>query len=491
MKTKTFFWNILISLITALVTILVYTSIINEKEESINTGHAGSATIDSNTDTNSFHMVNMPVLSGETYTDFTVAAEKSVNSVVHVTSKYNIENNYYNNPILELFFGDGYSNQPVMSFGSGVIVSDDGYIVTNYHVVEKSNEIEVILNDKRSFTAEVIGTDPGTDLALLKVKETGLPFIQFGNSDDAKVGEWVLAVGNPFNLTSTVTAGIVSAKARNINLLRDQQFPLESYIQTDAAVNKGNSGGALVNLEGKLIGINSAILSPSGSYSGYSFAIPVNIVKKVIADLIKYGEVQRAVLGVNIADVNNEIVQRLNLDKIEGVYVGGVTENGAAEESGMRKDDIVLSINNVAVNSVAELTEQMGKYRPGESVNIMIKRDNKRKELAVILKNVQGNTKIVTVEESFAALGASFKKIEGNDLKRFGIENGIQISDLNDGVLKESGIKKDFIITKIQGQRINSVDELKNILKNNKTLIEIEGTYPGARYMYIYRVNFK
>ena len=283
MKTKTFFWNVLISIGTAIITILVYSSIKENKNESVNAQRTNYSIKDSNSDTNSYHQVNFSALNNNTYTDFTIAAENSVNAVVHVTSKYNIESNYYNNPILDLIFGDGYSNQPVMSFGSGVIISEDGYIVTNYHVVEKSSEIEVILNDKRSFTAEVIGTDSNTDLALLKVKETGLPFIQFGNSDEAKVGEWVLAVGNPFNLTSTVTAGIVSAKARNINILSGKQNPLESYIQTDAAVNRGNSGGALVNLEGKLIGINSAILSPSGSYSGYSFAIPVNIVKKVIA----------------------------------------------------------------------------------------------------------------------------------------------------------------------------------------------------------------
>ncbi|MCK7536839.1 MAG: trypsin-like peptidase domain-containing protein [Marinilabiliales bacterium] len=211
----------------------------------------------------------LPVFNEGGYTDFTIAAEKSINAVVHVTSKFNLENNNNRNPIYELFFGNGYYNQPVFSFGSGVIISDDGYIVTNYHVVEKSEKIEVILNDRRSFTADIIGTDPNTDLALLKIKETNLPYIPFGNSDDAKVGEWVLAVGNPFNLTSTVTAGIVSAKARSINTMREQGFSPESYIQTDAAVNKGNSGGALVNLRGELIGINSAILSPSGSYTGY------------------------------------------------------------------------------------------------------------------------------------------------------------------------------------------------------------------------------
>ncbi|OFX21419.1 MAG: hypothetical protein A2041_07635 [Bacteroidetes bacterium GWA2_31_9b] len=491
MKTKTFFWNVLISIGTAIITILVYSSIKENKNESVNAQRTNYSIKDSNSDTNSYHQVNFSALNNNTYTDFTIAAENSVNAVVHVTSKYNIESNYYNNPILDLIFGDGYSNQPVMSFGSGVIISEDGYIVTNYHVVEKSSEIEVILNDKRSFTAEVIGTDSNTDLALLKVKETGLPFIQFGNSDEAKVGEWVLAVGNPFNLTSTVTAGIVSAKARNINILSGKQNPLESYIQTDAAVNRGNSGGALVNLEGKLIGINSAILSPSGSYSGYSFAIPVNIVKKVIADLIKYGEVQRAVLGVSIADIDNELANKQNLDKIEGVYVKEITEAGAAEKSGMKKDDIILSINEIPVNSVAELTEQMGKYRPGETVSIIIKRENKKKLIDVELRNMYGNTKIVTVEESLSTLGATLQKIDDKDKKRFGIENGIKIAELKEGVFKKSGIKENFIITQVQGQKIYSIDDFKNALKNQNSNneVEIEGTYPGSRYYYVFRVK--
>ncbi|MFC2104504.1 S1C family serine protease [Bacteroidota bacterium] len=322
MKIRAFFGNIVIAILSALVAVIVYSNYF--KEELINKSDAAvqkQNTLDLLQDSNQVNYSQIPISTNGQALDFTDAAEKSIHAVVHVTSKYNLENDdYYQNPIYEFLFGE-IQRQPSVSFGSGVIISEDGYIVTNYHVVEKSDEIQVVLNDKRSYKAELIGTDPGTDLALLKVKATELPYIILGNSDILKVGEWVLAVGNPFNLTSTVTAGIVSAKARNINVLRDQSnYPIESYIQTDAAVNRGNSGGALVNLNGELVGINSAIVSPSGTYSGYSFAIPINLVKKVVADIIKFGEVQRAVLGVSILDVNGEIAEDNNLDKIEGIF---------------------------------------------------------------------------------------------------------------------------------------------------------------------------
>lgn len=489
MKTKTIFWNIVLSVFTAIFTIIIYSSITdnNEKDNQLTAGKYPSNLLD---DTNKVQYVGMPVFTESGVTDFTVAAEKSVNAVVHVTSKYNLEN-YNRNPIYELFFGNGYYNQPVFSFGSGVIISDDGYVVTNYHVVEKSDNIEVILNDRRSFTAEVVGTDPSTDLALLRIKETKLPYVPFGNSDDVKVGEWVLAVGNPFNLTSTVTAGIVSAKARSISTQREQGFSPESYIQTDAAVNKGNSGGALVNLRGELVGVNSAILSPSGSYTGYSFAIPANIVKKVIADLIKFGEVQRAVLGVSIGDIDKKIADDLKLDKIEGVYISDVTENGAAQQAGIKAKDIILSINNVSVNSMTELTEQMAKYRPGEKVNVVIKRDNKQKQFDVILRNMQGNTDIIKADQYETMLGADLQKLSSNDKRRLGMDYGLVVMKLRDGALKDAGIKENFIITNIQGEKMDSVDDLRKVLAKYKSgdEIEIEGTYPGGRYIYIYKVE--
>ena len=401
MKVKAFFGNIAIVILSSFITIIIYTNYFQD-ELSIkpDVELQKQNVLDLFEDSNKVNYQQLPITMNSHILDFVDAAEKSIHAVVHVTSKYNLENeDYYRNPIYEWLFGGGNSRQPSVSFGSGVIISEDGYIVTNYHVVEKSDEIQIVLNDKRTFTAKLVGTDPGTDLALLKVQSSNLPFISFGNSDAIKVGEWVLAVGNPFNLTSTVTAGIVSAKARNINILRDQKYPVESYIQTDAAVNKGNSGGALVNTLGELIGINSAIVSPSGSYSGYSFAIPINIVKKVVADIIKYGEVQRAVLGVTIFDVTGKVAEDYNLDKIEGVYIESITDNGAAKEAGIKKGDVVLEINKVQVNSKAELVEQVGKYRPGEVVNLTIKRDNKKKQFEVILRNMHGNTEVFKTKE--------------------------------------------------------------------------------------------
>lgn len=395
MKIRAFFGNIAIAILSAFIAVIVYSNYFQDKISNTPDSEVQKQrALDLLEDSSKVNYSQIPT-KGEVF-DFTEAAERSIHAVVHVTSKYNLESeDYYKSPIYNWLFGETYRQQSV-SFGSGVIISEDGYIVTNYHVVEESDEIQVVLNDKRTFTAELVGTDPSTDIALLKLESTNLPYISFGNSDILKVGEWVLAIGNPFNLTSTVTAGIVSAKARNINILRDQSnYPIESYIQTDAAVNKGNSGGALVDLKGELVGVNSAIISPSGSYSGYSFAIPINLVKKVVDDIMKYGEVQRAVLGVTIKNINSEIAKKYNLDKIEGILIIGVSKDGAAKDAGIKEGDVILKINNIKVNSTAELTEQIGKYRPGEKVYVTIKRDNKRKQFDVLLRNMHGNTKVV------------------------------------------------------------------------------------------------
>jgi len=495
MKAQNLLGNVVISFLSAFLAIILYANFY-EKELQTEPGTEAheQGTLELLNDSNQVKFTQMPVNSSGEIFDFTTAAENSVNAVVHVTSKYNLRNDYYGNPLYEFFFGDQYSRQPAVSFGSGVIITDDGYIVTNNHVIEQSDEIQVVLNDKRTYTAELVGTDPGTDLALLKIDGKDLPFIAMGNSDDIKVGEWVLAVGNPFNLTSTVTAGIVSAKARNINILRDQQYPIESYIQTDAAVNKGNSGGALVNMKSELVGINSAILSPSGAYSGYSFAIPVNIVRKVVSDIIKYGEVQRAVLGVEIRDINKELVEKHNLDKIEGVFIANVTDDGAAKEAGLKSGDVILEINDVKINSVAELTGQIGRYRPGEKVNITIKRANKKKQIDVILRNMHGTTKIIKADEYLAILGADFQKLSTSDQRRLGIETGVKVVDLmNEGALKKAGVKEGFVITYIQGKKIAHVDDIKRVIRNigYGVEIEIEGMYPGGRYIYVYRVELE
>ena len=495
MKIKIFFGNIAIALLSAFIAIIIYTNYFqNEFENKPDIEQKKLNPLSFLRDSNQVSTQILPTTMNGRFFDFTNAAEKSIHAVVHVTSKYNLENeDYYRNPLYEWLYGGGNSKQPSVSFGSGVIISEDGYIVTNYHVIEKSDEIQIVLNDKRTFTAKLIGTDPGTDLALLKVQSSNLPYISFGNSDIIKVGEWALAVGNPFNLTSTVTAGIISAKARDINVLRDQQYSIESYIQTDAAVNQGNSGGALVNLKGELIGINSAIVSPSGSYSGYSFAIPSNIVKKVVDDIIKYGKVQRAVLGVTINDVTGKLAKENNLDKIEGVYIESIRDNGAAKEAGIKKGDVVLEINKVQVNSKTELTEQVGKYGPGEVINLTIKRDNIKKQFKVILRNMHGNTKILKTDKFLSKLGASFRKLESNEKERLGIDGGLKVFDLKEGALKKEGIKEGFIITNIQGEIITDIDDLKKILRREGigAEIEVNGIYPGLRYIYVYKIKIE
>ena len=331
--------------------------------------------------------------------DFTIAAEKTVNAVVHIKSEYS--NSYDSDPLMDYFLGpnQNYSKKSQISAGSGVLISSDGYIVTNNHVVEGSSKLLVILNDGRELNAEIIGADPNTDLALLKIKEMNLSFAKFGNSDEVKLGDWVLAVGNPFNLTSTVTAGIVSAKARNINILRRNSsekniFPLESFIQTDAAVNPGNSGGALVNPDGLLVGINTAIASRTGSYSGYSFAIPSNIALKVVNDLKNYGEVQRAFIGVIIQDVTQFVMDDLDLENTNGVLVSGLSIGGAAKEAGIEINDIILKVEQIKVNDVPELQEQIAKYKPGDVVNLIIQRNGINKTVKIKLRNDKGTIEI-------------------------------------------------------------------------------------------------
>lgn len=414
--------------------------------------------------------------------DFTIAAQNTVHGVVHVKTQFMQQD--YNNPLYDFFFGgkgQQYYQEPAMASGSGVIISKDGYIITNNHVISNADQIEVTLNDKKTYKAELVGTDPTTDIALLKIAGDDLPFLSYGNSDDLQVGEWVLAVGNPFNLTSTVTAGIVSAKARNINIL-PENFAIESFIQTDAAVNPGNSGGALVNTKGDLIGINTAIASRNGSYIGYSFAIPISIVKKVVADIIEFGEVQRAYIGIQIQDLNSEIAKELGLSDIEGVYVAGITEDGAAGKAGIKEGDVVTYIDQVAVNSMAELQEQISKHRPGDKVNVTIKRDNSRKNFELVLRNKHGNTDIVKTEDSI--YGAKLINLTNNELRRLRLRQGVKIDKLADGKLLEAGVKEGYIITRINQQAVSSVSEAVTMLKNVEGGIFLEGIYSNGRSAY-------
>lgn len=417
--------------------------------------------------------------------DFVNASENSLNAVVHVTTK--VETTTFQRDIFsEFFYGPGSGGREFKQYGSGsgsgVIVSEDGYIVTNNHVIENAQEIEVTLNDNRKYTATIVGTDPSTDIAVLKIKEKGLAAISIGNSDKIQVGEWVLAVGNPFNLTSTVTAGIVSAKARNINLLSDRSgsnvVPIESFIQTDAAVNPGNSGGALVNTQGELVGINTAIASQTGSYSGYSFAVPVNLVKKVMTDLIDYGIVQRGYLGVQIADVTQELVESKNLSNIKGVYVAGVVENGSAEKAGLKEGDVILKIGTKTVNSVAALQEEVGKRRPGDKISVTIRNSKGYESVKeIVLRNSDGETKLVSKEEvqKNAALGATFTELTSKDKEELNISYGVKIKSLNAGKLKSLGLQEGMIILKINNEAVSSVEQLTNKLNsvNRGVLLEI------------------
>lgn len=414
--------------------------------------------------------------------DFTTSAEKSVHAVVHVKTE-SIQQEYYN-PFYDFFFGQGYqgSPQPVMASGSGVIISSDGYIVTNNHVIEGAQKIEVTLNDKRTYEAQLVGTDPTTDIALLKIDESSLPYFNYGNSDALKVGEWVLAVGNPFNLTSTVTAGIVSAKARNINIF-SKQFAIESFIQTDAAVNPGNSGGALVNNRGELVGINTAIASRTGSYVGYSFAVPVSIVKKVVSDIIEFGEVQRAYIGINIADLDADRAKELGLKDIKGVYVAGTIENGAADEAGIKKGDVLIYVGQKAVNSVAELQGEISKYRPGDVIDVTINRNNDLKHYKIELKNKNGETGIVQSAKG-EILGVTLEKMDNNELRRFRIRNGVKITKVGKGLFYDAGVKEGFIITAINKQSIKDVDDAIQILNKAKGGVFIEGVNPNGSVAY-------
>lgn len=448
--------------------------------------------------TNPVSSSNAPGNPGE----FTYAAEKSTPAVVHIKTKMEQKSRQqFSSPLDDLFggFGDPFGGggrrqapQQQEASGSGVIISADGYIVTNNHVVAEASEIAVILNDKREFKAKVISTDPSSDLAVIQIKASDLPFLTFGDSDALKVGEWVLAVGNPFNLESTVTAGIVSAKGRQNIIDREGDInPLESFIQTDAAVNPGNSGGALVNLKGELIGINTAIYSRTGQFAGYSFAVPVSIVKKVSSDLIKYGNVQRGFLGVSILEVNSKLVEEKDLKVKDGVYVGGFSENSAAKDAGIKINDVIFKIDGVETKSTAKLMEIVGRKRPGEALNVSVNRDGQIKAFNVTLKNKDGNTEILkgdlgeTYKSEF--LGAKFGSLSNADKEKFKVSSGVKVVDVAaDGRLEMYGLSKGSIILKINDKVVNSPKEATDLLEARKGRIKLEGIdTDGSRFIYV------
>lgn len=402
--------------------------------------------------------------------DFTTAAEKSIHAVVHIKStekgKTRIIQHAPN--IYDFIFGDGtgrkqrVQTQPKVGFGSGVILSEDGYIVTNNHVIAGADEISVTLNDNRTFTAELIGSDSNTDLALLKITvDEKLPYLTVGDSDDLKVGEWVLAVGNPFNLTSTVTAGIVSAKARSLGIYNGG---IESFIQTDAAINQGNSGGALVNIRGELVGVNSVLTSPTGSYAGYGFAIPTSIMTKVTDDLKEFGTVQRAILGIAGSNVNGELAREEDLGTAEGVLVAEVAKEGAAYKAGIKAGDIITEIDGKKIKSMAELQELLAKAIPGTRIDVGVIRDKKSKTFEVTLVNEQGGTDVIK-EIGLESLGAEFKQLEDEEKEELDIDYGVTVTEVGKGIFSNAGIKKGTVILKINNNEIRSTEDIRQVFR--------------------------
>ncbi len=422
----------------------------------------------------------------ESTPDFVNAAERSVDAVVHIMTKVVKQSNTY-----EDFFGAllgqlyGYPgqtrNNTMVAYGSGVVLTPDGYIVTNNHVVEGADEVEVTFNNKVKKTATIIGTDPTTDLALIKVDAEDLQYLTFGDSDNVRIGEWVLAVGNPFNLTSTVTAGIVSAKARNLSIL-GEGTSVESFIQTDAAVNPGNSGGALVNTKGELVGINAAIASHTGSYEGYSFAIPSNIVRKVVDDLLLYGETQRGYLGIRYTELTQELAQKKGLEDIEGVYVAEVIKDGAANLAGMQDGDVITAINGKKINTGTQLMEAIRQYRPGDKVDVEVNRNGSHHHYQLILLNEAGNVDVVKKGDSFynSEFGLMLQPVNQNDMSRLNIKNGLKIVEIRQGRFMNSGVPVDFVITTVNGYTVNSKTDLENALKSRSRRTTIEGVYPNG-----------
>ncbi len=448
-------------------------------------------------------------------TDFTQAAEKTVNEVVCIKSFTSRRQQYGGNGydpfgMFDFFFGPQQPRQQqprqqrksadedlVQSgLGSGVIVSPDGYIVTNNHVIDGAEKLEILLNDNSSYEARVIGTDPATDLALIKIDAKDLSAISFGDSEAVKIGEWVLAVGNPFGFNSTVTAGIVSAKARSLGTNSTSgSLGIESFIQTDAALNPGNSGGALVNLKGELIGINSAIYSNTGSYSGFSFAIPTTIVKKVITDLRQYGTVQRAILGVTVRELDSKLAKENDITATKtGLLVESVTARSTAKELGLQSGDVITAINNVNVKNRAELVEQLNKFRPGERITLTYYRDNKKMTSTATLRNNQGSTEITKPGE-FSELGAAFMKLSDKEKEELGIRSGVKVAGLQKGAFRDAGVKDGFVITEINGKAVNSSDDVEylynKVMKDEDAdkVMLLSGIYPNSGRKYYYAVN--
>ncbi len=507
MKLKQLFFTVAISAVTALGVIWGFTKY--NKANNTYGGQEAGITPSNYKYAGLFDGNNPPPNS----TDFVTPSAVALPAVVHIKTKTNakqVNNNLPrtrpNNPFSDFFGDDDMFNQffggrggsipEQRASGSGVIISEDGYIVTNNHVVDKADELMVTLNNKKTYKAKVIGTDPAYDLAVIKIEAAGLPFLLYGNSDDLKIGQWVLAIGYPLNLETTVTAGIISAKARTLGLNKDKNGNggVESFLQTDAAVNQGNSGGALINTDGKLVGINSAIASPTGTYAGYSYAIPVNIAKKVVDDIIKFGSVQRGFLGVVYADASGLSEDEKKKAEIplgvDGIFTKDVPTDGAAYAAGIRKGDVIKKIDNIEVDNGAQMQGQISRYKPGDKIPVTFIRNGEEKTVTVTLKNKVGNFDIVKADESIDKLGADLVNFDSKKAKEYGVNGGVLVKKIREGAINDQTRMKDgFVILKVNDKEISNINDLKSVVGANKNFT-ISGFYPGYDGMYEYPITF-
>lgn len=425
-------------------------------------------------------------LSDQLYPDFTFAAETAVKAVVHVkVTKKGMEQPF---TIYDFFFGygnPGMSPRNQVNSGSGVIITSDGYIITNNHVIEGADEIVVTLEDNKSYKSRLIGRDPVTDIALLKIDANNLPYLTFGNSDSLRLGEWVIAIGNPYNLRSTITAGIVSAKGRSMPAT-GEEFKIESFIQTDAAVNPGNSGGALVTTRGELVGINTAIATRTGSYTGYSFAVPSSIAKKVVEDLIDFGSVQRALLGISMQEIDGDLAKEKGLEGTNGIYIAEVVRDGAADRSGIKVGDVLLSINGVKVNSGPAVQEQISKYRPKDKVDIELLRNGKQISVSVVLQSKSGDDSKTdnTGNGVIKIFGAELKEAPKELLEKLSLKSGVEVLSVSEGKFRSTGIKKGFVITYINQNQVSKAADISAIIQSSRRSVLIEGVYPDGTVVY-------
>ena len=430
-----------------------------------------------------FRTVN---LSQDNWPDFTYAAESAVDAVVYVKVVSTQTQQQAPSSIFDFFFGFPEGGMPQqrerVGSGSGVIIREDGYIVTNNHVIDGATRIEVTLNNNQTYPATLVGTDPATDVALLKVEATGLPVIPFGDSDKLRLGEWVIAIGSPYDLRSTITAGIVSAKGRSMP--SNGEFKIESFIQTDAAVNPGNSGGALVDKAGNLVGINTAIISQTGSYTGYSFAVPSNIVKKIAYDLMDFGSVKRAVLGISMKPIDDKIAEELKLSSRNGVYIGEVSKSGAADKAGIKAGDVLIAIDSTKITNPASVQEAVSRFSPGDNAVVTVLRDGKELKLDVTFKGTSQDTGTVSEDGSIAFYGSSIKAADEETLERFGLKSGVQIVELGPGKLMEAGAVEGFIILYVNDHPVKTPQEVIDIVKKSKRTVFIEGVTPSGRTGY-------